>query len=333
MKAAIRTGLLGYTFSLVDNYVKPLFKPSSTHRNQVYIKVKSAGINPVDYKLPRLAGGKVIGIDFCGTIEQIGDDVDSNEYKIGDDVFGSCSSGSLAEYCIADSNRIAKVPSSSTDWTSSECAALPVAYVSALQSLRTGKIVSEEDNSNKSVLIIGASGGCGIAGIQLCRAMGVGRIVGICSSNNIDFVKEAGGGETIEVICYNKEDEFKTFFDENVGKFDCVYDAATNSGGGEDYWNKSQKLLKFGESHGDYVSLNGPASKWFRAFAKKQKPHQSLIMANTNTADFKLILSLMNKANSKPIINAIPLSEEGLATGFRMLKSRRTKGKIVFNMG
>jgi len=31
--------------------------------NDVLIKVKSAAINPVDYKLPKLIGGKIVGID------------------------------------------------------------------------------------------------------------------------------------------------------------------------------------------------------------------------------------------------------------------------------
>jgi NADPH:quinone reductase-like Zn-dependent oxidoreductase len=346
MKAAIRTGFLGYTFTYIQDHIKPIFDASSkTNKNQVYIKIKSSGINPVDYKLPRLVGGQGIGIDFCGTIEEIGNDVvvddgdDNNncELKVGDDVFGTCSGGSLAEYCIADSERIAKVPEG---WDSLECAALPVAYMSALQSLRMGKIVpgndNDNENMNKSVLIIGASGGCGIAGIQLCKAMGVGRIVGICSNDNIDFIKKIG---VTEAVSYSNEEDLKSFWKSNEAKFDCVYDAATNSGGGEDYWTLSQSLLKTNDGSGDggdcvgeYVALNGPVSKWVRFLSGTQKDHQSILLMKSNAADLKLITTLLDKVGKKPIINAMPFTEDGLEDAFKLLKSRRTKGKIVFDL-
>ena len=359
MKAAIRTGFLGYTFTYIQDHIKPIFDASSkTNKNQVYIKIKSSSINPVDYKLPRLVAGQGIGIDFCGTIEEIGNDVvvvddggDNNncELKVGDDVFGTCSTGSvggtLAEYCIADSEKIAKVPNG---WDSLECAALPVAYMSALQSLRIGKVVPGNDNDNenmkKSVLIIGASGGCGIAGIQLCKAMGVGRIVGICSNDNIDFIKKIG---VTEAVSYSNEEDLKSFWKSNEAKFDCVYDAATNSGGGEDYWTLSQSLLKTNDGNGngdgsgnvvdeycvgEYVALNGPVSKWVRVFSGMQKDHQSIMLMKSNAADLKLITILLDKVGKKPIINAMPFTEDGFEDAFKLLKSRRTKGKIVFDL-
>ncbi len=340
MKAAIRTGWLGYTFSFIEDHVRPVFNKAAVddkpNSNEVFIKVKSAGINPVDYKLPRLLAGKTIGLDFCGTIEQVSSPSSSN-FKIGDDVFGTCSTGSLAEYCVASTGSIAKIPSSS-GWTAEECAALPVAYMSALQSLRIGKITSEEkggdeENKKKAVLVIGASGGCGIAGIQLCKAMGVGRIIAVCSKRNADFVKDLGA---TEVVPYDEEDQMTSFFENNQGAIDCVYDAATGSGGGEDYWTSSKALLvkddKSGECIGEYVALNGPAKKWIRAFSGMQKPNESIMMMKSNTSDLKLITTLLDKTGGKPILNKMPFTKEGMEDAFKLLKSRRTKGKIVFQL-
>jgi len=330
MKAAIRTGVLGYTFSFITDYNTPAFKPES-NCDQVYIKVKSAAINPVDYKLPRLLSGNVIGIDFSGTVEAVGSNNDHN-YKVGDNVFGTSASGSLAEYCIADMDKVAKVPA---DWDSLHCAALPVAYLSALQSLRIGKIESNNDpsvNPEKSVLIIGASGGCGIAGIQLCKAMGVGCIVGICSKANSDFIREAGA---TEVVCYDDDNALGDFFEKNKAKFDCVYDAATGSGKGEDYWETSLDLLKIdtnGECLGEYVALNGPPKKWVRALSGYQKPHQTIMMMKSNSSDLDLVVSLLSKIKATPVINVVPFSDEGLVGAFDALKSRRVKGKIVFDL-
>lgn len=348
MKAAIRIGLLGYNFSFIENHVKPNFDPSTTatsNKSNVYIKVKSAGINPVDYKLPKFLGGKTIGIDFCGTIEDIGSEVNDNSekplYKVGDDVFGTCTTGSLAEYCIAKSDCIAKKPE---HWSFEECAALPVAYMSALQCLRIGKITQSfdndksmkndqgEENKEKAVLVIGASGGCGIAGIQLCKAMGVGRIIAICSNKNTGFVKNEGA---TEVVPYDDKEQMLKFFQDNESKIDCVYDAATGSGGGEDYWTMSLPLLKKDPSSeecvGEYVALNGPGSKWIRAFSGTQKANESIMMMNSNTLDLKFITALLDKTGARPVINSIPFSDNGMNSAFKLLKSRRTKGKIVFH--
>lgn len=65
-------------------------------------------------------------------------------------------------------------------------------------------------------------------------------------------VKENGA---MEVVDYTKGDVVDHFSgqDGEMEKFDIVYDSATNSGGGEDYREKSLKLLKQDESnHGRF---------------------------------------------------------------------------------
>jgi NADPH:quinone reductase-like Zn-dependent oxidoreductase len=327
MKAAIRTGFLGYTFTFTQNFAIPSFDPnSSKHKHAVFIKVQSAAINPVDYKLPRFIIGPIIGRDFCGVVEQVGSQVTS--FQVGDQVFGNSSTGSLAEYTIAQDSMIAKTHK---DWTEEECAALPVAYQSALQSLQVGNIIPKglegTSSGEKNVLIIGASGGCGVAGIQLCNAEGVKRIVAICSKKNTEFVQHFGA---TEVVNYDVPHELNDFFQRNKGQFDCVYDAATGSGGNEDYWNMSIPLLK--PKVGQFVALNGPAGRWVRALLGWQKKNESIILCRSNTADLEHIINLLNKTGARPIINQYVFSEDGLAEAFKALKSRRAKGKLVFHV-
>jgi len=324
MKAAIKTGFLGTTISFSET-LPMLSKPKD--KDSVLVKVHAGAINPVDYKLPRFAApSAVVGLDFCGTVEEAHP---QGDFKAGDLVFGKCK-GSLAEYSLASSKEIARAPS---DLEATDIAALPIAYLSALQCLRKGKILPNDENAkNKSVLIIGASGGCGLAGVHLCAGMGVGRIVGICSSRNAAFVQEHG---VTEVVDYSNEVELEKFFEQNAGKFDCVYDTATNSGGGEDYWEKSLSLLKKnedGEIVGEYTALNGSAGKWMRALSGTQKEHETIIMTDTNGPDLELVVQLMEKAEAKPITKIFSFDEEGIRDGFKLLKSRRTKGKIVFDI-
>merc|ERR1712002_264104 len=130
--------------------------------------------------------------------------------------------GSLAEITVAKSDEIAAKPSSITF---TEAAAMPVTFLTSLQALRDyGKV-----EKNDRVLVIGASGGCGISAVQLARVLGAGDIVGVCSGRNAEFVKSMGA---THVVDYTKEDIVSYCQGEDGAieesmKFDVVYDAAT----------------------------------------------------------------------------------------------------------
>lgn len=328
MRAAVRTGILGTTIGFSNASSKPRIP---LDKGTLLLEVQAGAINPVDYKLPRAAAGPVLGFDVCGKVMVVDPDSDGS-FAVGDIVFGNCV-GSLADYATVRASEVARAPKG---WTATDCAALPTAYLSALQCLRKGKILPEtgtsSEASEKSVLVIGASGGCGLAGLQLCRALGVGRIVAICSAKNSDLVLQYGADEVVD---YSRVDELGSFFETNQGKFDCVYDAATNSGAGEDYWNKSIGLLKrdvIGEIIGEYTALNGSPGKWIRALAGKQKKHETIIMKEPSGSDLELVVQLMDRIGARPVTNVMAFDERGIAEGFNLLKSRRTKGKIVFDI-
>ena len=334
MQAAIRTGFLGTTLSFTKKYEKPVFLPEGIHKSDVLVEVEAAGINPVDFKTPRAMAGAIYGIDFCGKITAVGSEV--KDFSVGDEVFGATSQGSLADFTIASSSKIAKKPD---ELKTTECSALPVAYESTLQCLRIAGVVppTEEGGQSKdSVLVIGASGGCGIAALQLCKAMEVPRIVAICSKKNTDFVKENGA---TEVVDYTDSAQLEDFYASNKDKFDCVFDVATGSGGGEDYWEKSIPLLKVEKDSGgkekllgNYVALNGPPGKWIRLFMNKQIPNQSLHYCEHSTADLEQVASLLVKVGKTPPLQAFTFSEEGVTEAYTLSKSRRAKGKIVVEM-
>ena len=155
MKAITRSGYITPTLNFTENHPPPTFSPS-THPNQVLIKVMSAAINPIDYKLKPIAklAFPVVGFDMAGVVTEVGSNVTS--LKVGDEVFGQASEGSLAESVIANESCVAKKPSS---FTFSQAAALPVAYVVGYEGLKKISNLGPESQ----VLIIGASGGCGVS--------------------------------------------------------------------------------------------------------------------------------------------------------------------------
>jgi len=331
MRAAIRTGLLGWTISFTKEHPLPASdSDSALMPTDILIKVKSAAINPVDYKLPRLAAGKVVGIDVSGVVEKVG--ADAKDFQVGDSVFGmavnsrGAFSGSLADFAIVSMDDVAKKP----DWLSfGHAAALGTAYLTGIQSLRAGNV-----KEGSSVLVIGASGGCGIAGIQLANAMGASRVVGICSGKNFEFVRGMSGIEKVEkleLVDYNDDDAMNNLIEKNVGKFDCIYDTATGSGKGESYDRTMPKLLR--EETGEYVQINGSPSTWTRYFMGKIPPQRKLILTEPKgKTDLEEIVALLKSYNVKPHLDEKTFDEKGLKDGFEQLKGRRTKGKIVFNM-
>ena len=65
MKAAVRTGG-AIRFSAGAK------APRKPGMNEVLVSVRAAGINPIDYKLPKLLGGPVAGLDLAGVAVAVG---------------------------------------------------------------------------------------------------------------------------------------------------------------------------------------------------------------------------------------------------------------------
>ena len=123
---------------------------------------------------------------------------------------------------------------------------MPTAYLTGLQALRAGGV--ERDSK---VLVIGASGGCGSAGVQLAKALGAREIVGVASGKNAQMVLAQGADRVIDYQTQRVEDE--------PADYDVVYDTATASGAGEDYRASGRARLApaRGERRAQYVAING----------------------------------------------------------------------------
>jgi len=320
---------------------KSLYDIPSCGNKDVLIRIKSAAINPVDYKAPKLILGPIVGLDFSGIVESVGVNVD--KFKVGDEVYGKAK-GSLADFALASPEEIAIKPKS---LSFSEAAAMPVTYLTSLQALRDYGVLQKDGR----VLIIGASGGCGIAALQLAKSMGAGHIAAVCSGRNSDLVRSHGADEVIDYTKHNVVNYFRgSSEDGEIGedkKFDVIYDAASNSGAGEDYKPCSAQLLRqtdgeSGKRHGQYVAINGGIEMWLRLFTIGQKKNQHLFLTNTNTSDLNILSNLTDSGwigregsqdKLSPIVAQLfSFCPENVEKGVALLKSRRAAGKIVFDM-
>jgi NADPH2:quinone reductase len=146
---------------------------------QVLVEVHAAGVNPVDtyirsgtYALkPDLP--YTPGFDGAGVARAVGEGVDRP--SVGERVyFGGTVSGSYAELAICDATSVHPLPD---NVSFAQGAGVNVPYATAYRAL----VHKAHGRAGETVLVHGASGGVGIASVQLARALGM-RVVGTAGS-------------------------------------------------------------------------------------------------------------------------------------------------------
>ncbi|GAA0415823.1 zinc-dependent alcohol dehydrogenase family protein [Cocleimonas flava] len=139
------------------------------------IKVAATSVNTVDTMIRNMgedlplspALPAILGMDFAGTVEAVGDDVKG--FAVGDEVYGCAGGladlqGSLAEYMLADAKLVAHKPKSIS---MREAAAIPLVGITAYEGLtRAGTAQGQK------VLVHGGAGGVGHIAVQLANYFG-----------------------------------------------------------------------------------------------------------------------------------------------------------------
>ena len=138
---------------------------------QIFVRIKAAGVNPVDaYILSGKYAAKpnlpyTPGKDAAGVVEAVGEAV--REFKPGDRVYvGDSLTGTYAEYALCEPLQVHLLPDKVSF---AQGAGVHVPYATAYRALfQRAKALAGE-----TVLVHGATGGVGIASVQLARAAGM----------------------------------------------------------------------------------------------------------------------------------------------------------------
>jgi NADPH:quinone reductase-like Zn-dependent oxidoreductase len=160
----------------------------------VLVRVRAAGVNPVDTKIRQgaMAGQfpyhfpVILGWDAAGVVEEVGPAV--TWFRPGDHVYGylrrhHLEYGTYAEFSSAPEGFFAHMP---PELSFEEAAALPLTALTAHQSLEALGL-----RGGESLFISGGAGGVGHMAIQLAVARGA-RVVATASERNHDFLRELG---------------------------------------------------------------------------------------------------------------------------------------------
>jgi NADPH:quinone reductase-like Zn-dependent oxidoreductase len=277
----------------------------------VLLRVKSAAVNPVDWKI--MAGGLdalmevqfpvVPGWDVAGVVESVG--IDVPEWSPGDEVIAYARTdwvhgGTMAEYVALPSRLLGPRPVS-VDWD--RAAALPLAGLTAYQVLGRLQVAADE-----TVLVHNASGGVGGHAVQLAAARGA-RVIGTASEANHDYLRGLGA----EPVAYGEglPERVRALAPEGV---DVVVDLV----GG--VVEQTLAVLKEGGRHAsiadDAVEAHGGTWMWVRPSAE----------------DLAQVAGLVDRGVLRvELARSVPLEEA--AEAYRLSAEGHVRGKIAVRIG
>ncbi|MDT5258133.1 MAG: hypothetical protein QOD10_3213 [Mycobacterium sp.] len=299
---------------------------------EVLIRVRAAGLNPIDYKVRRGFGRVfhldlplVAGSELSGEVEAVG--AGATRFGIGDRVYARVDKqklGAYAEYAVVDENLVARMPRS-LDFD--DAAGLPLAGLTALQALRGLAITP-----GGGVFISGGAGGVGTLAIQLAVHMGA-KVATTASPRGEELVRSLGAQTVID---YRKQ-KFKEVLSD--------YDSAFDTTGGRDLIDIFD-ILKPGAKAVSVASIDPTTARddmgmgrlltaavWAANIKIRRKSrrrgvsYRSLLM-HPSGDDLEVLTQLVDRGQLKPVTDRV-LPFEQLPDAFAYLEEGHAKGKVV----
>lgn len=310
----------------------------SAGRNEVLVRVRAAGLNPVDFKtrqgklrvIRRYPLPAVMGNEIAGVVESVGRDV--TRFSAGDRVYARLDKdrmGGFAELAVVHQDHLAKMPASLTFETA---AAVPLAALTALQALRDELQVSE----GHRVFISGGAGGVGTFAIQIAKHFGA-TVATTASPRGETLVRRLGADIVID---YTRERFEDVLHD---------YDAAFDLVGGDDL-ARTFSVVRRG---GTVVSIAGlpepetarrdlgrsralAALFWAASFrtrhhAARHGVRYRYLFMHPSGSDLEAIATLIDTNKVEVVLDRVfPFAQVKDALAY--LEEGRAKGKVVVSM-
>jgi len=284
---------------------------------EILVKVKTAGVNPVDWKIREgyikdlfpYEFPIILGWDAAGIVEQAGEEV--TRFTEGDEIFAYCrkpmvQGGAYAEYIVLEEEHAAIKPKNTSF---EEAASIPLAALTAYQSL----FDAAKLQSGETVLIHAAAGGVGGFGVQLARDHGA-VVWGTASARNKVYVQDLGA---TQVVDYNQVDFCDSVRSEYPDGVDVVFDCV----GGE-VLQKSTDIVKKG---GRLISIVDDPAGLDRADI-----HSDFVFVAPNSSQLAELAQMVEQGRLKTSLSQVfPFGLEEARRAHELSESGRTRGKMV----
>ncbi|MEZ8194203.1 MULTISPECIES: NADP-dependent oxidoreductase [Vibrio] len=306
---AVRIHQYGGTETLkLENITKP-----KINDDDILIAVRSAAINPVDWKIREgylqafipYELPVTLGWDVAGIVVEVGSKV--SEFNVGDEVFSRpniARDGSYADYIAVKADEaVLKSPKLSF----SEAAALPLAGITAWQCL----VDVANVQPGQRVLIHAGAGGVGHLAIQIAKAKGA-TVIATASAANQDLLINLGADQAVDYA--------KSSLKEQIEPVDIVVDTM-----GGDVQKHSWELLK---ENGILVSVVDQPDE---ELAQAHNARAAFVFIEPSSRILKELNSLVEADLLKPLIEH-HFTLETIVDAHLQSQSGRTRGKIVIDI-
>lgn len=310
-------------------------RPCITQPHEILVRLKAAGVNPVDTKL-RARGTyypdrspTILGCDGAGIVETIGTGV--TRFKTGDEVYycyGGIGGvqGNYAEYAVIPDYVAAHKPIS---LTFEQASAAPLVLITAWESLFDRVRLQP----GQTVLIHAGAGGVGHVAIQLAHDKGARVCTTVSDSSKTEFTRSLGAEKVID---YKQQNFVAAVLDWTHGQ---GVDIAFDTVGGETF-NRTVSAVSYG---GDLVTLLQPdaTAPWKEARARNLRislelmltpMHQGLNDALRHQGQIlEHCARLFDEGKLKVYVaHTFPLAEA--AAAHRLIEQGGMTGKIVLTI-
>ncbi len=316
-------------FGPADTLVVEEVNSPEIKKNEVLLDVHAAGINFPDTLIiegkyqfkppfPFSPGGEAAGV-----ISAVGEKV--SHLQVGQRVMALTGWGSCAEQVAVPAYNILPMPEGMDFPTA---AAFSMTYGTAIHALKQRGALQE----GETLLVLGASGGVGLAAIEIGKAMGARVIAAASSAEKLEVARQAGADELIN---YHDEDVRERLKTLTKGQgVDVIIDPV----GGDLFetvfrsiaWNGRMLVIGFASGTIPSLPANLPLLKgaavigvFWGAFAQRQP--------QDNVANFQQLFAWYTQGKLKPLVSqTFPLEET--AAAINTLGARKAVGKLVIKV-
>jgi NADPH2:quinone reductase len=276
--------------------------------------------------LPFTPGGESAGI-----ISEVGEDV--TKFKVGDKVFAMTGTGAFAEKILAHEASCTLIPDS-MDYDSA--AALSMTYGTSLYALKQRANIQP----GETLLVLGASGGVGIAAIELGKAMGAKVIAAASTQDKVDMCMAHGADEGFIYPSGNldrdQQKELSNKIKELTGGVgaNVVYDPV-----GDSYsepclrataWEGRYLVIGFAAGEIPKIPLNITLLKGCQVVGVFWGAWVGMC-PDENNKNFAELFKLHAEGKINPEVSQ-KYTLENSADAFLHLANRKAKGKVIINM-
>jgi NADPH:quinone reductase-like Zn-dependent oxidoreductase len=287
---------------------------------EVLVRVRSAGVNPVDWK-SREGGGMagvlgeppvILGWDVSGVVEETGFGV--HTLAVGDEVFGMPwfprQAGAYAEYVTAPARQFARKPASLSH---DQAAAAPLAALTAWQSL----VDAAQVQAGQRVLVHAAAGGVGHFAVQFAKHLGA-HVTGTARASKHKWLRELGADEVVDYTAGP--------FEEQVRDMDVVIDLV-----GEGHDHTTTRSLSTLRPGGTIIAVPSGVSPEVLEEARSKGLRAGAFLVEPDGASLARIARLADEGKlDVEVEDVLPLAQA--AEAHRRGAAGRTRGKLVLRV-